>query len=91
MYTEDEAKTKWCPFAQIGAETAMCIGSACMAWRTQTKAFFSVSWPGGTDGAYIGRRATPFGSVKLPSGSTLSVYCPADDVPVGYCGLAGLP
>jgi hypothetical protein len=45
--TEDEAKTKWCPFARaqsmnvavsrdgFGAayDTCLCIGSACMAWR----------------------------------------------------------
>ena len=61
--TEDEAKTKWCPFARVVAgnrgnggvltdilpasnrtravnegatyitDAAMCIGSACMAWR----------------------------------------------------------
>lgn len=55
--TEDEAKTKWCPFARVGSfatglgsinrgahadgivrrstlpDEAMCIGSACMAWR----------------------------------------------------------
>lgn len=45
--TEEEAKTKWCPFARPVAwgggnrghvsgadiEDAQCIGSACMAWR----------------------------------------------------------
>lgn len=33
--TEEEAKTKWCPFARDvdGAPTTNCIGSACMAWR----------------------------------------------------------
>lgn len=44
--TEEEAKTKWCPFARVGSEgnrafdvgntiqaDCHCIGSACMAWR----------------------------------------------------------
>ena len=44
--TEDQAKTKWCPFYRAtekgmdnrlsvrnGAGEACCIGAACMAWR----------------------------------------------------------
>lgn len=35
LLTEEEAKTKWCPYSnthpsQAGAQ---CIGSSCMAWR----------------------------------------------------------
>ena len=46
MLTEEEAKTKWCPFARSGNEAGCnrngengfavaphCIGSGCMAWR----------------------------------------------------------
>ncbi len=48
MYSEDTAKTKWCPFARIDSgmehypainrgsskdDWTYCIGSACMAWR----------------------------------------------------------
>jgi hypothetical protein len=44
--TEDEAKSKWCPFGRVGHRDGMalndpnlpnfsvrCHGSACMAWR----------------------------------------------------------
>ena len=31
--TEEEAKTKWCPFAKEDYKDAECIGSKCMAWR----------------------------------------------------------
>ena len=44
--TEDEAKTKWCPFTRAWAlnsgatnrrpgETHNCMGSGCMAWRLE--------------------------------------------------------
>lgn len=37
--TEDDAKTKYCPIAKLGAvfdgnwNKGHCMGSACMAWR----------------------------------------------------------
>jgi hypothetical protein len=49
ILTEEEAKTKWCPFARLSIgkdlaapnrgpsveEKCRCIGSACMAWRRE--------------------------------------------------------
>jgi hypothetical protein len=89
--TEEEAKTKWCPFARLTFSTegfaagnrfddcawaekrALCIGSACMAWRV--------------DGEYAG--AWLRGQQDL-----LNAGKPASDkpfVPQGFCGLAGTP
>ena len=31
--TEDEAKTKWCPFSERANKNDHCLGSECMAWR----------------------------------------------------------
>ena len=110
ILTEDEAKTKWCPFAREsysadhkgGVATATanrftglndysrCIASQCMAWRWHTKAFFSVSWPGGTDGAYMGKQhVKSFGSVDLDNDYSLTAYAPPGEQAVGFCGLAG--
>lgn len=33
--TEEEAKTKWCPYTTLGDTTESCVGSGCMAWRWQ--------------------------------------------------------
>lgn len=34
MYTESEAKEKWCPqMIQLDSELVNCIASLCMAWR----------------------------------------------------------
>lgn len=76
--TEDEAKTKWCPFSRMaedmGASKAasanraivgldrhtLCIGSACMAWRSVTQTVRTSRRTGKTE-------------------------------TVGHCGLAGKP
>lgn len=86
--TEDDAKTKWCPFARPGQVQpadcgeirgnrfmdgsidtgALCIGSACMAWR-KTGAKFKDA----RTGRLSDRDMTGHGTW-------------IDD---GYCGLAG--
>lgn len=94
MHTEDEARTKWCPFGRArtaptqsvanrfedGGETR-CIGSACMAWR-----------PIMTCETVIGERD------KKPEGDGWEWDAFSDDrwerlVPMGkgYCGIAGRP
>lgn len=104
--TEEEAKTKWCPFTRAadlegnrglvsGHEhpQTMCIGSACMAWR----------WEPDTK-----RGPGPLEEKKLPPGSARElgrragfVWVPGkrEDEGVtwglfpriGFCGLAGKP
>lgn len=75
--TEDEAKTKWCPFGRASdpgylaynrnafgqaSTLSLCLGSACMAWRRTKK-------------------ITNYDHV-----------CPEfDNTEYGYCGLAGKP
>lgn len=76
VFTEDEAKNSWCPFARgdsvarervagDGKYHNRCIGSACMAWRWHA--------------THINNPDDPTGDL-IPSGDTY-----------GYCGLAGAP
>lgn len=76
--TEDEAKTKWCPFVRVHggdlsfnryaaadnpAFNCTCLGSACMAWRWRWIPEMEIS-----RGAHLIESKTE-----------------------GYCGLAGKP
>ncbi len=53
--TEQEAKTKWCPFARSSGSNrgtdddpfGRCIASRCMAWRT--KSYYKPAELGGMD------------------------------------------
>lgn len=99
--TEEEAKTRWCPFgagtdkpisAYVQTEHDRCIGSACMAWRREHAR---------KDTRYI-----PVGE-PLPEGWAETMGFPAytefrDGIECrmiisraawehGYCGLAGKP
>jgi hypothetical protein len=93
--TEDEAMTKWCPFAMApGASFAlnrgpegvangrcMCLASACMAWRWNERIHF---WGNAAGGACstVGDEKPPEGFV-IHKGSKNSLD--------GFCGLAGRP
>lgn len=87
--TEEEAKTKWCPFVRFtgklgydlapnrserGEDTTRCIGSACMAWREHRKTVVTRD-----DGSIVGP-----GEVYLVDKSR------SEEVVIGgHCGLAG--
>lgn len=85
--TEDEAKTKWCPFVRFhrtpfdthapnrnvtASDTTLCLGSGCMAWRSKEQTWF-------TNRAEAEFRRT--GRRLEPTGADID----------GYCGLAGAP
>jgi len=88
--TEDEAKTKWCPFARVyssaenrpnpgpNADTEAgwppCIGSACMAWR----------WG---EPYAIDEQGRVYHHDRKEDRET----GPLTTVDTGYCGLAGKP
>lgn len=81
--TEDEAKTKWCPFVKPDYrgpdrqnDTYMrCIGSACMAWR----------WDG------IQQNGKPIRNAIAAEHARVGDYDPRTEKPMGCCGLAGKP
>lgn len=88
--TEDEAKTKWCPFVRLHIEGRApsftvapnreqrgthCIASACMAWRTRHQ------W---LDNAQQNPDWVSYAPYAFEPGEGQE----RDD---GYCGLAGAP
>lgn len=91
--TEDEAKSRWCPFARVvdtarGAdgEGARCIGSACMAWRAGPEALAVLNIIENVQDGRSGR--------LVAAGYELDehgLYWRKPLPPGGYCGLAGRP
>lgn len=78
--TEEEAKTKWCPFGRPEtAATDRCIGSACMAWRWKPQLWEHVS-AGSPPSTYVAKEETDGYGRK---GKAI----PRE----GFCGLAGRP
>jgi len=86
MLTEEEAKTKWCPFSRYGEFyedephalnpiPCRCIANDCMAWRQEIRAF----------NVALNRFLVP--------GETYSSLDRIDHRPSGrgFCGLAGSP
>lgn len=91
--SEDEAKTKWCPFARVASDSgvsfnrwtdgqavgqaspALCIATACMAWRTRHE------W---LDNAQEEPAWVTYAPYAFEPGSDQERDC-------GYCGLIGEP
>ena len=76
--TEDEAKKKWCPFAETSFMPISCLGSACMAWRDNRVPAHGL--------AYHLRIADSEDDARR----SLETWCAANPIH-GYCGLAGKP
>lgn len=80
--TEEEAKTKWCPFVKPdyrGPDRMLCIGSACMAWRWGDVICIRKK-PKPDDTRWLG----PFPFLK-------GGKCWLRESDQGFCGLAGKP
>lgn len=90
--TEDEARTRWCPFARIAdgeppvavnrpepyGDVPKCLGSFCMAWR----------WDDIPNPEYDRQRHVFQGGLyPIPLAPPMTVKSDTD----GHCGLPGRP
>lgn len=105
--TEDEAKTKWCPFVRVDSTASnrvafdefsanddpCCIGSACMAWRSKERQVERVQ-------TGLGQLPVPYERFEREGWRQVDrPYRGADGLfyertiseATGYCGLAGAP
>lgn len=97
--TEDEAKTKWCPFNRITSEgpsgvlynnrntnifNPECIASACMAWRAIIE-LTTTQASLKPEGEGWEKKGPPFGE------GGLTTYRQDWKRQTGFCGLAGKP
>lgn len=79
--TEDEAKTKWCPFLRLAEGATRCRASDCMAWR-------QLGWvPVDMVRAARKDHGLSFDEAVAKVREQVSRE-PGEH---GYCGLAGLP
>lgn len=90
MMTEGDAKKKWCPFARVGGmsganrnvgvahrDYALCIASACMAWRISGDGWL--------------RSPTDPGPMQFKTMGEYRDALKNGAQEVGYCGMAGRP
>jgi hypothetical protein len=77
MYTEEEAKKKWCQETFNTNVPGKCVASDCGAWRWDNNNNLLLC-------GYAGK-ATPEGFTKREDGNFERIK------PIGYCGKAGTP
>lgn len=97
--TEEDAKTKWCPFVRFvsvnnrgESETSIprnppitaCIGSACMAWRWKND--YERRWDLPKDKPPEGE-----GWQRVEAIGGVAHWVRQHATPHGFCGLAGAP
>jgi|HubBroStandDraft_1064217.scaffolds.fasta_scaffold778719_2 hypothetical protein len=92
LVTEDDAKTKWCPFTRVGEQASgaaenrpdgsfNCIGSACMAWR----------WKDDIERRWTQDAPEGDGWQRVEAIGGVAHWVRTHKTPHGFCGIAGHP
>lgn len=85
--TEEEAKTKWCPFARLVVAAQLDNQGNPMVSQPQTT--FNRIAVSGKDGPWTPHQGRCIGSACMAW--RIQSYDGATDTQEGYCGLAGRP